>query len=135
MMMEDDGKMAEKRKDSRFLTNAKALIKEFGKEEYQLKDLSVTGCRIEYPLDIEIILDRQFSIRIIPEKEAKINSFFITAEPRWIRVSSNSCEAGFLITESPKGKQFQNYVDYLSWRYSQGKSMISEDISEPPTIG
>ena len=124
----------ELRKNSRFLTAAKVTIKEFGKEEFQLKDLSITGCRLEYPLDVEILLDMRFSLKIIPEKESKIHSFSIIAQARWIRVSVNSCEAGFMISESPKGKQFQNYVDYLSWRYSQGKSMISEDISEPPSL-
>jgi len=128
------GQMMEKRKNSRFNTIAKVTIKEFGKEEFQLKDLSITGCRIEYPLDVEILLDMRFSLKIIPEKEAKIHTFSITAEARWIRVSSNSCEAGFMITASPKGKQFQNYVDYLSWRFSHGKSMISDDLSEPPSI-
>jgi len=126
--------MAEQRKNSRFLTTAKVVIKEFGKEEFQLKDLSITGCRLEYPLDTEISLDKRFSLEIIPETEAKIKPFSIDVESKWVRVSSNSCEAGFMITESPKGKQFQNYVDYLSWRYSQGKSMTSEDISGPPTI-
>jgi len=124
--------MVEQRKNSRFLTTAKAVIKELGKEEFQLKDLSITGCRLEYPIDTEITLDKRFSLEIIPETEAKIKHFSITVESKWIRVSSNSCEAGFMITESPRGKQFQNYVDYLSWRYSQGKSMTSEDISEPP---
>ena len=123
--------IVEKRKHSRFQTLAKVVIKEFGKEEFQLKDLSITGCRIEYPLDVEILLDMRFSLKIIPEKETKIHAFSIIAEARWIRVSSKSCEAGFNITESPRGKQFQSYVDYLSWRYSQGKSMISEDISDP----
>jgi len=127
-------KRSEQRKNSRFLAAAKVTVKEFGKEVFLLKDLSITGCRIEYPLDIEILLHMRFSLKIIPEKEAKVHPFSIIAEARWIRVSVNSCEAGFMITESPKGKQFQNYVDYLSWRYSQGKSMISEDISEPPSL-
>ena len=124
----------EKRKNSRFQSFAKVIIKEFGKEEFQLKDLSITGCRIEYPLDVEILLDTRFSLKIIPEKEAKIHPFSIIGEARWIRVSSTSCEAGFLITDSPRGKQFKSYVDYLSWRYSQGKSMISEDISDPSLL-
>ena len=126
--------MMEKRRNSRFKAVAKVTIKEFGKEEFQLKDLSITGCRIEYPLDVEILLDMRFSLKIIPEKDAKIRPFSITAEARWIRVSSNSCEAGFMITESPKGKEFQNYVDYLSYRFSHGKSMVSDDISDPPSI-
>jgi len=122
----------EQRKNSRFLTTARATIKELSEEEFQLKDLSITGCRIEYSSDVEISLNTRFSIRIIPEKETKIHPFLITAESKWIGVSGKLYEAGFMITESPKGKQFQNYVDYLSWRYSHGKSMTSEDISEPP---
>jgi hypothetical protein len=122
------------RKSVRFLTTAKAVINDLGTKELQLKDISITGCRLEYSIETEITLDKRFSLKIIPEKESKIKPFLITAESRWIRVSSNSYEAGFMITESPKGKQFQNYVDYLSWRYSQGKSMTSEDISEPPTV-
>ena len=135
MLEKHNGKpKPEKRKDTRFSTIANVAIKELGKELYLLKDLSITGCRLEYPIDTEISLDKHFSLEIIPEKEAKIKPFLIIAESKWIRVSSNSCEAGFMITESPKGKQFQNYVDYLSWRYSQGKSMTSEDISEPPAM-
>jgi len=126
--------MTEQRKNTRFLTAAKVTIKEFGKEEFQLKDLSITGCRIEYPLDVEILLDMRFSLKIFPEKEAKVHPFSMVVEAKWMGVSVNSCEAGFLIIESPKGKEFQNYVDYLSWRYSQGKSMTAEDISEPPSI-
>jgi hypothetical protein len=125
--------MIEKRKNSRFQTVARVTLKEFDSGEFRLKDISVTGCRIEYPIDTEILLNTRFSLRITPEKEAKINSFSMTAESKWVRLCGDSCEAGFIITESPKGKQFQNYVDYLSWRYSHGKSMTSEDISEPPT--
>ena len=117
----------EKRKNARFLTGAKVTVKEFGRKKFRLIDLSVTGCRIEYPLDLEISPNARFSLKITPEGEANINSFSISAEVRWIRVSGNSCEAGFMITESPKGKQFLNYVDYLSWRYSHGKSMTGED--------
>jgi hypothetical protein len=39
-------------------------------------------------------------------------------EARWVRGGDYSCEVGFSITASPKGKAFQRYVDYLSWRSS-----------------
>ena len=98
MLEKHNGKSKpEKRKDARFSTIANVVIKELGKEIFQLKDLSITGCRLEYPIDTEISLDKRFSLEIIPEKEAKIKPFLITAESKWIRVSSNSCEAGFKI--------------------------------------
>jgi len=124
--------MKELRKNARYKTLAKIKIKEYGEEEFTLKDISVTGCRMECPTEKEITPQKHFTLEIIPESEAKIESFFLDTESKWIRLKGNSCEAGFSITESPKGKQFQRYVDYLSWRYSHGESMTKD--SEIPRL-
>jgi hypothetical protein len=57
-----------------------------------------------------------YKVEVIPEAAAEIGSFEITVESRWIRTGGYSCEVGFRITASPKGKLFQRYVDYLTWR-------------------
>ena len=124
--------MKELRKNARYSTLAKVKIKEHGEEEFTLEDLSVTGCRIECSAETEIMPHKLFKLEIIPESEAKIEKFFLGAESKWIRLKGDSCEAGFCITESPKGKQFQRYVDYLSWRYSHGDSMTKD--SEIPSM-
>jgi hypothetical protein len=41
-------------------------------------------------------------------------------ESKWIHAAGYSCEIGFSILESPKGRSFQHYVDYLSWRSAMG---------------
>ena len=119
--------MIEQRKNTRFETLAKVKIKEIGKEEFTLKDLSVTGCKVECPIDKDIMPNMRFKLKIIPESAAEIDSFSISAEAKWVRVGVCTCEAGFLFLESPKGKQFQRYVEYLSWRYSQGQSKTGEE--------
>ena len=124
--------MKELRKNLRYTTLAKIKIKEYGEEEFVLKDLSVTGCRMECSAEIEILPQRRFKLEIMPESEAKVNSFFLDVESKWIHLKGDSCEAGFSICESPKGKQFQRYVDYLSWRYSHGDSMTHD--SEIPSM-
>ena len=118
--------MKELRKNARYKTLAKVKIKECGEEEFTLKDLSVTGCRIECSAETEIVPQRHYKLEILPESEAEIEKFFLNAESKWIRLKSDSCEAGFNTSESPKGKQFQRYVDYLSWRYSHGDSMTHD---------
>jgi hypothetical protein len=118
--------MIELRKHFRYKTHAKVKLKEYGEEEFTLKNLSVTGCRMECTIDTKIMPQRHYKLEIIPESDAKIEAFSLETESKWIHLKSNSCEAGFLITEPPKGKQFQRYVDYLAWRYSQGNSMTDD---------
>ena len=124
--------MKELRKNARYTALAKVKIKEYGEEEFTLEDLSVTGCRIGCSTEKEIMPQKHIKLEIIPESQAKIENFFLDAESKWIRLKGDSCEAGFDITESPKGKQFQRYVDYLSWRYSHGDSMTHS--SEIPSM-
>ena len=119
--------MNEKRKDIRFETLAKVRIKEIGKESFPLRDLSVTGCRVECPIEKDIMPNMLFSLEIIPEKPSKIKLFTIKVESKWVRVGVCTCEAGFLIVDPPKGEQFQRYIDYLSWRYSRGESMTNTE--------
>jgi hypothetical protein len=49
--------------------------------------------------------------------------FDLLVEAKWIHAGDHAHEMGFSIVESPKGKSFQRYADYLSWRFSQGDSM------------
>jgi hypothetical protein len=67
-------------------------------------------------------------VEILPEAAAEIGSFEIVTESRWIRTGGYSCEVGLRIVASPKGKLFQRYVDYLTWRNNaSGASSPSQD--------
>jgi hypothetical protein len=72
-----------------------------------------------------------YKLEIIPEAAAEIGSFEITAESRWLRIGGYSCEVGFRITASPKGKLFQRYVDYLSWRNTASSANGNVSSSVP----
>ena len=122
--------MVDQRKNIRYETSAKVIIKNVSDEKAQLKDISVTGCRIELVNYAEIKPNTRYKLKIIPEQTSEVESFFLAVESKWIGTEVNSFEFGFSIIESPKGKQFQRYVDYLSWRYSQGNSMTGDSGSE-----
>ena len=122
--------MSSSRKNIRFETSAGARIQDINQGTVLLKDISITGCRLECVPHSEIKLNTQYQIKIIPEEIAKIGIFDLVAESKWVLNLENSCEVGFSIVESPKKKQFQHYVDYLSWCYSHGKSMIGSGASE-----
>ena len=124
--------MTEQRKHTRYETLAKVKIEGVSEEEPLLKDISITGCRAECASFTEIKLGAQFKLEILPESASKIDPFDLLAESKWLRTGAYSYEIGFSILESPKGKQFQRYVDYLSWRYSHGSSMTGKSATDIP---
>ena len=115
---------SEKRKKSRYQSQAKARIVGLDCGEVLLKDLSILGCRLTSDKHIEVEPSTRFEIEIIPEEIADIGKFEIIAESKWINDKENSAELGFAILESPKGRQFQRYVDYLAWRSKMASSEI-----------
>ena len=124
--------MIEQRKYSRFLTLAKAKIDGTNEGETLLKDISVTGCRLECTAYSEIKLNKLYELEIIPESDTKIGAFNLLAESMWTHTGSYSCEIGFNITKSPRGKHFERYVDYLSWLYAYGYNMPENGASGIP---
>ncbi|MDR1970932.1 MAG: PilZ domain-containing protein [Treponema sp.] len=107
---------AEHRSHTRYRTFARVKFRGHLGEENLLKDISVTGCCVECTSLVDIQLDIPYILEIIPESAAKIGQFDIEVKAVWIREMGYSGEVGFTITASPKGKLFQRYVDYLSWR-------------------
>ena len=122
--------MTEQRKYARYKTLAKARIKGYSDEESLLKDISITGCLIEFSSQTGIELNKQYDLQIKPEKVSKVGEFELLGEAKWFHNEAYCCEIGFSIVKSPKGKLFQRYVDYLSWRYSQGNKMTEDTVLE-----
>ncbi|MCL2832491.1 MAG: PilZ domain-containing protein [Treponema sp.] len=108
--------LSENRKNKRYRSIAKAKINGADYGEILLKDLSITGCCLESTVYIDMNPNARYKIEIIPEATAGIGKFELIAESKWIHGDGYSTEFGFSILESPKGKLFQRYVDYLAWR-------------------
>ncbi|MCL2880707.1 MAG: PilZ domain-containing protein [Treponema sp.] len=109
----------ENRKNQRFKSTAHVHIPNLSEDENLLKDLSISGCRIECPAFTKIQLNMIYQLEIIPEKSANTEMFVLEALPRWIRAIGAIGEIGFNVINSPKGRQFQNYVSYLTYRTAQ----------------
>ncbi|MDR1286626.1 MAG: PilZ domain-containing protein [Treponema sp.] len=118
--------MQENRKNNRYHTLARVKIPGVLGEESLLKDLSVTGCCIESTSYADISPNTRYKLEVMPESAAAIGDFELVVESIWIRSGGYSCEVGFSILESPKGKLFQRYVDYLAWRSSAADTAVSD---------
>ena len=115
--------MGDKRKNIRYHTLAKARIEGMHEGELLLKDISVLGCRVEWTAQAGIEINNTYKLEVIPENASKIGSFDFLAKSIWMRPGNYTCEIGFSIIESPRGRNFQRYVDYLSWRFNHGDSI------------
>jgi hypothetical protein len=122
--------MFNERKSVRYPAHARARIPSAFTGEAFLRDISITGCCIECTVNIDIRANASYKIEILPEAPAEIGRFEVTAESRWVRTGGYSYEVGFRILASPKGRLFQRYVDYLSWR-SDTSSASNEAPSSP----
>ena len=114
---------ADIRKNKRYHSIAKARIDKIDYGEFLLKDISITGCRLESTVTIDAKPGTEYLIEIIPEKPSNIGNFELVTKSVWIQSGGYSTEIGFNIIKSPKGKLFERYVDYLVWR-SSGKNQL-----------
>jgi hypothetical protein len=99
--------MPENRKTPRYRTLARARISGILEGENILKDLSITGCCVECTAKAEIQTDTQYQMEILPEGASGIGNFQLMVERKWTRTEGYATEIGFVITASPKGRQFQ----------------------------
>ena len=108
----------EKRKNQRYRTIAQARISGVLEGDNLLENINITGCCVECTVYPEIKPKMQYNLEVIPESAAGIGQFILPVECQWIRGGDYSSQIGFSITSSPKGRLFQRYVDYLSYRSS-----------------
>jgi hypothetical protein len=112
--------MLENRKNPRYRTLARARIAGVLEGDNLLKDLSITGCCVECTIYADIQPGGRYQMEIEPESVAQIGNFELSVENKWVRSGGYSTEVGFGVVASPKNaKQFQRYVDYLTYRSSQ----------------
>lgn len=107
---------AENRKNRRYPSIARARMPGSFTGDALLKDLSITGCCIECTMHPEISSGKQYKIIIFPEENSGIRKFELVVECKWIRTVDYARSIGFDIVKSPRGKAFESYVDYISWR-------------------
>jgi len=110
--------MSENRISPRYRSIARVEISKVSGGDGLLKNISITGCCVECTGTVDVKPTAQYQLAIKPEKESHIGSFEIAVECKWVRNDGDSStELGFSIIASPKGKQFQHYVDYLAYRH------------------
>ncbi|MDR2747809.1 MAG: PilZ domain-containing protein [Treponema sp.] len=119
-------KGAEFRSHTRYRSFARVKFRGLTGKENLLRNISVLGCCVECSSLADIHPGGQYLLEVMPEAASKIGHFELEVQVVWIRPSDYSGDVGFTITASPKGKLFQRYVDYLSWRDANQPQMADD---------
>jgi hypothetical protein len=106
----------DKRRAPRFSSLAQARIAGLDTGEALLRDLSITGCRLEFSAAVAFPVGLPVRLLVVPETNAAVEPFDLEVETVWCHAGYDSYEVGFAIRTSPKGRSFKRYVDYLAWR-------------------
>jgi hypothetical protein len=127
------------RKSKRFPAFATVVMRNVFIGSALLKDISVSGCRIEHTMMIDVEKGKRYTLRIKPEPSANIKEFDLIAEARWVESRDCAFEAGFSVAVSPKGKAFKRYIDYITYRNSPKQQaayygLDPESARRPPAI-
>jgi hypothetical protein len=107
--------MSDNRNSPRYRALASARISGHPESQGLLKNISITGCCVEYTVKADILPNTRYKLEIIPEEAMGIDKFELQVEQRWVHSDGYSTDVGFMIAASPKGSHFQDYVDYLAY--------------------
>jgi hypothetical protein len=126
----------EKGSEYRFHTRYRSFARvkfqgQIGKENI-LKNISIVGCCVECTSLADIHVDGLYVLEVMPEAAARIGHFDLEVKAVWIRAAGYSGDVGFAITASPKGRLFQRYVDYLSWRDAKQPQSAGDSPEQNP---
>ncbi|MCL2185942.1 MAG: PilZ domain-containing protein [Treponema sp.] len=97
--------------------NLKAGITIDGFEgEGQLGNISISGCSIKSVTYVNIIPDKIYNVKIIPEQSDNMSSFSIKMKLSWTKSNEELFLAGFSLDEGESSYQLKQYVEILRAR-------------------
>jgi len=106
--------MSEKMRDSREICYAKILFLEENIPGY-VKDISLSGCRIDIPSKIDWKIGEMKKIIIIPEDPLEIKPIKGTVEIRWIKQVDLFYKCGMQVKSVKDRESKENYAKLLDY--------------------
>ena len=78
-----------------------------------LLDVSESGCKIRFPVTVDIDYDKDYEVTIQPSCKAGLSPFTIVVHPVWEDDSKETPEVGFVILHSPGIPSLIKYLEIL----------------------
>lgn len=113
--LSDQQAVYQKRKDPRYVSNARISIEGF-EGEGTLENISTSGCHMESSTYVSITPDEIYLVNIIPHKDENIKPFTQKLKATWTKSSEKLFQAGFSLYEGQSSTQMEQYTKLLNSR-------------------
>lgn len=104
----------ENRQTPRVPDFARARIDELCQLPCFVEDVSKNGCRVRFSQIIELDMEREYELTVLPAFRSGLKEFDITVRPQWVKTGKDSTEIGFAVLCSPGMRKFTQYVQALA---------------------
>jgi hypothetical protein len=104
----------ENRQTPRLPDFARARIEELCQLPCFLEDVSKTGCKVRFSQRIELDMDKEYALTVLPAFRSGLKEFDIVVRPQWLKPGKDSTEIGFAVLCSPGMRAFGQYVQALA---------------------
>jgi len=94
-----------------------------------LDDISLTGCKVHFPIPVVIDMENDFELKIKPAQKSSNNPFVLVCHPQWIKENNGETEVGFKILRSPDTPQLASYIEELE-KNSDDPTNVNDMIIE-----
>jgi hypothetical protein len=78
-----------------------------------LNDISLTGCRVHFPIPVTIDMENDYELRIKTSHKVALNPLVLLGHPQWKKDTDGESEVGFQILRSPDSPQLASYIELL----------------------
>ena len=110
-----------------------ARFKDFGRVEAPaispfpgvMEDISSKGCKIRFPVSIEVDTETDYEIKVYPSRKATEAPIVLLCHPQWQQTVDGATEVGFSTLRSPDTLRLNNYIQQLT----QEKACTDPDAS------
>ncbi len=93
-----------------------------------LQDISMTGCRIKFPVQCTVDMESEVELTITPAHKKAGQPIVLIGQPQWVKDETDSCEIGLKLLHSPGSRLLGEYIQRLALaaaEYDEEEEMLN----------
>ena len=103
----------ENRRNPRYPEIGRVIAQELCALPGILDNISLTGCKIHFPVSVVVDLETEYMIKIALSRSIEEAPLQLMCKPMWASENKGSTQIGFEILYSPDDARLRDFVSYL----------------------
>ncbi len=99
-----------------------------------LNDISLTGCKVHFPIPVTIDMENDFELKVKPAQKSSEEPLVLICHPQWVKQNDGETEIGFSILRSPDTPQLASYIEELKTNSSDPTNVNDIIINSKATF-